>query len=306
MDPFQLRWRLGSKMGAAAAVPVGLLLAAAAVAGLAYLEAGQSGPAMLALVATILALAAALVGIPLALAVAVRAGRRSRAVVQAVDEIGFSVRAGDPPRQLERPAGGDEIAYLAFSVANLALSLRDSATRAQHLASELEIAASRDALTGALSRQHFQRTLEDELTRAGRYKGPLSLAIMNVDQLTSINEKFGADAGDAVLATIANLVRFNIRKTDRFVRWGGGEFLLLVTETRLDGARALAEKLRSSIQVHPFERVGPVTMSLGVTELADGDTRDTFVRRADDAVRRAKARGRNRVVAAAAPHADRE
>jgi len=212
----------------------------------------------------------------------------------------FHIRAGDPPPLPEGPRSSDEIGYLAHTLGGLVESLRSSVQQAQQLASELEEAAAHDALTGALSRQRFQQVLDAEILRSRRYKGPLSLVIFNVDSLTALNEKYGSEQGDYVLATIAELVRFNVRKTDTFVRWSGGEFVLLLTETRMDGARHLAEKLRRNIELHPFDRVGRVTVSVGVTDLVEGDTRDSFVDRAEDAMRRAKARGRNRVVAATA------
>ncbi len=254
---------------------------------------------LLIVLAAALATAALVVGVPLLMGTAARAGGRARRLARAVDAMTFHIRDGDPPPLPEGPRTSDEIGYLAHTLGGLVESLRNSVLQAQQLASELEEAAAHDALTGAMSRHRFQQSLDAELLRSRRYKGPLTLVIFNVDSLTSLNEKHGTEQGDYVLATIAELVRFNVRKTDYFVRWSGGEFVLLLTETGIDGGRHLAEKLRRNIEIHPFDRVGSVTVSVGLTQLVEGDTRDSFVDRADEALRRAKARGRNRVVAAA-------
>ncbi len=261
----------------------------------------DTAPELLTVIAAAVAALALVAGVPILMALAVSAGSRARALARAADEMAFCVREGDPPPPPEAPGAGDEIGYLAHTLSGLAQALQGTVTQAQQLAAELEEAAGHDALTGALSRQRFQQVLEAELARSRRYKGALALVIFNVDALAAINEKHGSEQGDYVLSTVADLVRFNVRKTDHFVRWSGGEFVLLLTETGIDGARHLAEKLRRNIEVHPFDRIGRVTVSAGVTELAPGDTRDSFVGRADDAMRRAKNRGRNRVVAAAAP-----
>jgi diguanylate cyclase (GGDEF)-like protein len=263
---------------------------------------GADGDALSGLLVVLAAAVAALalvVGVPLLMVVAVRAGGRARRLARAVDAMTFHIRAGDPPPLPEGPRTSDEIGYLAYTLGALVQSLRDSVLQAQQLASELDEAAGHDALTGALSRQRFLQVLDAELLRSRRYKGALSLMIFNVDSLAALNEKYGSEQGDYVLSTIAELVRFNVRKTDHFVRWSGGEFALLLTETALAGGRQLADKLRRNIELHPFDRVGRVTVSVGLTQFVEDDTRDSYVERADEAMRRAKARGRNRVVAAA-------
>ncbi len=275
-----------------------------AVEALAAPAAGPS-PRLLASAAAALAAAAVLCAAAM-IALAAGIGRRARRLGRSIDEMTFRMRSGEPPVPPEAPEASDEIGYLGFSLGRLAGSLQGSLGRAQRLASELETATSHDSLTGALSRLELNRALEAELARSQRYKGPLSVILFNVDHLGRVNEQEGSDAGDYVLSTIANLVRFNVRKTDTFARWGGDEFALLLTETPMAGARHLAEKLRRNVEIHPFDKVGTVTVSMGVTELAAGDTRDGFVGRAEDAMHRARTRGRNRVVAATAPGSEED
>ncbi len=288
----------------AAAVRERLASVRRAVEALAAPAPGPS-PRLLASAAAALGAAAALCAAAM-IALAAGIGRRARRLGRSIDEMTFRVRSGEPPFPPDAPEASDEIGYLALSLGRLAGSLQGSLTRSQRLASDLATAASHDSLTGALSRIELNGALEAELARYQRYKGPLSVILFNVDHLGRINEQEGSDVGDYVLSTIANLVRFNVRKTDTFARWGGDEFALLLTETSMDGARHLAEKLRRNIEVHPFDKAGTVTVSVGVTELAAGDTRDSFVGRAEDAMHRARTRGRNRVVAASAPASQEE
>lgn len=97
------------------------------------------------------------------------------------------------------------------------------------------------------------------------------------------------------MKTLAKIVSSNIRSTDFFARWGGEEFVILAPETDLEGAQILAEKIRKAIEEYPFETVGKVTSSFGVTEAFENDTVDSFVKRADVALYKAKDKGRNRV-----------
>ena len=102
-----------------------------------------------------------------------------------------------------------------------------------------------------------------------------------------------------MLKTIADIVRENIRKIDYFVRWGGEEFMIISSETDLDKAYALAERIREIIENCTFEDVGKITVSLGVTEFWKDDTENSLIKRADDAMYLAKKKGRNAVEVAA-------
>jgi diguanylate cyclase (GGDEF)-like protein/PAS domain S-box-containing protein len=160
---------------------------------------------------------------------------------------------------------------------------------------ELKRLARTDKLTGAFNRTKFKEIIEREIERVKRYNQPLSLIIFDIDHFKRVNDKYGHIAGDHVLKTIADIVIENIRKIDYLVRWGGEEFMILSSETRLNKAYALAERIKEVIEGHSFENVGKVTLSLGVTEFKEGDTEDSFIRRADDAMYEAKNKGRNRV-----------
>jgi diguanylate cyclase (GGDEF)-like protein len=120
--------------------------------------------------------------------------------------------------------------------------------------------------------------------------------MIDVDHFKKINDTYGHLAGDDVLRTLAAVVKTNIRKTDSFGRWGGEEFMVLAPETAGEEASELAEKIRRVLGTHPFEKAGAVTVSCGITQFRKKEDLNSFIKRADDALYRAKDQGRNRVV----------
>ncbi len=160
---------------------------------------------------------------------------------------------------------------------------------------ELRRLAATDKLTGAYNRTKCHEILEREIERVKRHNQPLSIIIFDIDRFKRINDRYGHNAGDYVLKTIADIVRESIRKIDYFVRWGGEEFMVISSETNLKEATALAERIRAKIESSTFEGVGKVTVSFGVTEFTSNDTEDSLIKRADDAMYEAKKKGRNRV-----------
>ena len=160
---------------------------------------------------------------------------------------------------------------------------------------ELKRLATTDKLTGAYNRIKFQEIIDREIERVKRHNQPLSMIIFDIDHFKAVNDSYGHSAGDCALRTIADIVRENIRKIDYFVRWGGEEFMIISSETNLDDAYALAERIREIIENYTFEAVGKITVSFGVTEFKENDTENSFVKRADDAMYLAKRKGRNLV-----------
>jgi len=155
--------------------------------------------------------------------------------------------------------------------------------------------ATTDPLTGISNRLKFNDMLSTELRRAKRFGTPLSLIMFDIDHFKGINDSFGHHAGDQVLRELTGLVAQSVRAHDLFARWGGEEFMIMATNITADNARLYAEKLRLMIEHREFSGVRRVTCSFGVAQLASDDNDDSFTRRADDALYRAKAQGRNRV-----------
>lgn len=158
--------------------------------------------------------------------------------------------------------------------------------------------ATTDPLTGISNRVKFADALNMEIRRAGRFGTELTLIMFDVDHFKDINDTYGHQVGDEVLRNLTGIVSNSIRASDLFARWGGEEFMILIINTSMNKARSFAEKLRRMIDSRKFPIVGHVTCSFGVAQMEADDNDDRFTRRADDALYRAKARGRNRVEAA--------
>lgn len=160
---------------------------------------------------------------------------------------------------------------------------------------ELEALAVTDQLTGVFNRLKLTQLLRAEIERSKRYHSPFSLLMIDVDHFKAINDSSGHPVGDAVLITLANLLRQHSRVNDAPGRWGGEEFLVICPATDTEGAVSLAESLRGIIASHPFECPEPVTISLGVTSVQPDDSLESLMERVDRALYKAKHNGRNRV-----------
>jgi diguanylate cyclase len=165
----------------------------------------------------------------------------------------------------------------------------------------IEELAALDELTGSFNRRCIMRMLDDEITRSRRTKAPCSIALIDLDWFKRVNDTYGHPTGDEVLRTFAITVFANIRAIDRFGRYGGEEFLLVLPDTPGDTARRLLDRLRTIIADLDWSAFSPgmqVTVSAGVATLRADETADTFLARADGALYTAKARGRNRIASA--------
>ncbi len=165
----------------------------------------------------------------------------------------------------------------------------------------LSRAARIDPLTGLLNRRAFMARLQEEKIRYLRSGRPFCLAMADIDHFKKINDTYGHSAGDEILREIARTIEQSLRSQDTVCRWGGEEFMILLPETRLEGGRHVAEKLRRRVsEGHFLPAAGnrPVTISLGVTAYTDDLSLDACLKKADDNLYLAKERGRNLVVAA--------
>lgn len=155
-----------------------------------------------------------------------------------------------------------------------------------------------DPLTGAKNRTAMDSSMHREIELAKRYDVPLSVILMDIDHFKRINDTYGHLHGDMALRAVANITRETIRESDILFRYGGEEFLILLTNTDSDGAQLLAERIRESIQsITPIPETNcHVTVSLGVTTLLDEDDQHSLFKRSDKALYQAKNSGRNRVV----------
>lgn len=160
---------------------------------------------------------------------------------------------------------------------------------------ELKILSETDHLTGIYNRIKFDDELDRWIRHKARYKGALSLIMMDFDEFKLINDRYGHLAGDRVLKDGVNVIKKIVRNTDIFARWGGEEFILLLPETSCDKAAALAERIRKALEEYEFHTGDRVTCSFGVVEIVEGETMQNAVNRVDELLYKAKGNGRNRV-----------
>ena len=196
----------------------------------------------------------------------------------------------------------------------IALNLRIQRIRAklqqqrEALAQALEVnreLATRDELTGLINRRAMLDLMALEHSRSLRSGRPLLLAQLDIDHFKPINDQHGHAAGDRALQAFAGTVRASVRDTDVLARWGGEEFVLMLTDTSADHARELLERIRQAVQALEIAHSAgslQLTVSIGLAQHLPGDTVEHTLERADQALYRAKALGRNRVVVAPAAH----
>ena len=220
-------------------------------------------------------------------------------VIEPVDEGVYCiplVAAGEPVGAIgvttNPPLTDTERAALAAAAALLGPAAKNA-----ELYSEVQENSVRDALTGCFNRRHALQVLESELRRTRRSHGSFSLVMLDLDHFKKINDRFGHLCGDSVLAHVGQRMNAVLRGSDTKCRYGGEEFLVLLPDTPLSGARRVAEMLRKDLErrpVHWNDQMLVVTASFGIAEMIPGeDTANTIMARADAALYHAKQDGRN-------------
>jgi diguanylate cyclase (GGDEF)-like protein len=164
----------------------------------------------------------------------------------------------------------------------------------------LKYKANHDHLTGLFNRQYFNELLTSEINRAVRYDHTFSLVMFDIDFFKNINDTYGHDIGDEVLRNISKIVKHHLRETDTLSRWGGEEFMILLSETDLGSSMGKIESLREKIQNSALSDIikDNITASFGITEFKFDDTKDVLLKRVDIALYDAKNSGRNKVIQA--------
>ena len=195
------------------------------------------------------------------------------------------------------PAGGfdAEAERLAVWLASQAAIALENA-RLHHVVQRQAVT---DELTGLVNRRRFMSALGSEIGRTSRTVPP-SIILSDLDDFKRVNDRFGHPIGDELLQAFADALREHVRDIDIPARLGGEEFAVLLPETPLEGARAVAQRLQEFLATSALLVVGGreirTTASFGVAELVEGEQADALLRRADAALYRAKADGKNQVV----------
>lgn len=248
--------------------------------------------------------------------VVVTMGKHGAVVAMNMDE--FRVEAQQAPENAQTLGAGD--ALLAASVVHHVLGgldLVDAVSRAAPFATSimgkgncnagrgkavenalaiLDDMAYKDKLTGLANRRAGEQVLDRAFAGAVAGQG-LAILLMDIDKFKAVNDTYGHDVGDEAIKMVANVLAQAVRGVDVAARWGGEEFLCVLTGLDQDRAMAVAERIRVQVQETAIPVIGHVTISVGVCSYAGHGSHTEMVKRADEALYRAKANGRNRVEA---------
>jgi diguanylate cyclase (GGDEF)-like protein len=178
----------------------------------------------------------------------------------------------------------------------------DKVVRQKRELQDLREQVTRDVMTPLVNYQYFHDLLDQELYRSRRYKFPLSIIILDIDDLKSINDTYGNPAGDQVIKSVADCLKKELRQSDHIARYGGDEFGIILPETSLKGGLQAAERLKEaigSLNTNYENKNLSVSLSFGVASLlAEQEvSKDGFIKMAEKALSLAKANGKNQCFA---------
>lgn len=160
--------------------------------------------------------------------------------------------------------------------------------------------AIRDELTGLYNRRHMAEILENQKGMADRGSHEFSVCYLDLDHFKSINDTYGHNIGDEVLKVYAKICQAQVRNIDYVARFGGEEYVIVLSKTNIEGAKYVAERIRKEIEGYNFQTIAPdlkVTVSIGVTQYYSYERTEATISRADNGLYRVKNSGRNKVLA---------
>jgi len=212
----------------------------------------------------------------------------------------FVTRKGDLEQRVKGlEVGGNDYIAKPFEPQELVARVRSHLIRL----AELRSMAVRDGLTRCFNHKYFKMRLEQEVARSARYEEPLTVAMLDIDHFKQVNDRHGHPTGDEVLRHLANMVVATVRSTDVVARYGGEEFGLLFVQSGLPEASIIANRIRERVARTVFTTSTPdadainvtVSVSIGLAQYTAKEDVPTLIRRADQALYRAKNGGRNQV-----------
>jgi len=195
---------------------------------------------------------------------------------------------------ITKPFNADEL-QARIRAGQRIVSLHNELLQAQR---EMEKLARQDYLTSSLNRRAIIERIKEEISRSSREKASFSLAMLDIDHFKQVNDEYGHSIGDGVLIECINRLQSVVRDYDMLGRFGGEEFLVFIPGTESSQAEEICERIRSAVATTPFEVLGTsisITVSLGCTTWKQDLSTDDLIRLADNALYRAKEKGRNRV-----------
>ncbi|MBL4261682.1 GGDEF domain-containing protein [Vibrio fluvialis] len=190
----------------------------------------------------------------------------------------------------------DELAELEHDIKAVMSRLAKEITCREQVEKQLLTLATQDKLTGAYNRHKWEEQINMQINLAQRGGYPFGLILLDVDYFKRVNDQFGHQVGDQLLKRMVSELQQRIRSTDMLFRLGGEEFAILLPMQDIESACKLAESLRSQMELLQVDNLPAFTISIGVTSYHDMDSEASIFRRADMALYRAKAQGRNQVV----------
>lgn len=191
--------------------------------------------------------------------------------------------------------------FLTWRLTTMREYMRQQKAQLVQALEKIQQIATRDELTGVANRRLMLELMGEQIQRAIRTGSVPVVALLDIDHFKRVNDTYGHAAGDCCLQTFAKVVQSSIRTNDRLARWGGEEFLILLTDTDFGLALACLERVRTQVAQAVVVVSGMnirVTVSIGVTQYQPGDSIEKTIERADLALYAAKAQGRDRVVSA--------
>ena len=227
--------------------------------------------------------------------------RKTRVLLAATSR----VRRGDLTARTGLHRDGEELSQIGAAFDEMTHALEQRDVELKRALQDLQEQAITDPLTGLLNRRYLREYLPRELTRARRNGASLAVIMIDIDLFKRVNDTFGHEAGDFVLREFGALLGSHIRGSDVACRFGGEEFVLVLPDASLEGAREKAESFRASVKKldlqYRNEPIGRITASFGVALFpAHAEDADSLIRAADEALYQAKNAGRDRVVAGGA------
>ncbi len=158
---------------------------------------------------------------------------------------------------------------------------------------EVEVLANTDVLTQVANRRGMIDVLRKEQQRFSRYEHSFSVVMLDIDHFKQFNDNYGHDVGDQILLELARRIQNNLRDVDTLARWGGEEFMVILPETTFENAMHTAQHLCDEVRIRPLVDNHLISISCGVTEISQSDTIATLLKRVDEALYKAKDKGRN-------------
>jgi diguanylate cyclase (GGDEF)-like protein len=191
----------------------------------------------------------------------------------------------------------EEISMINNQLANMTRELNKKNIALEKANARINKLLRSDPLTGIANRLYFQEYYQKMQAYAVRHQSPLSLVMADIDHFKMVNDQHGHQVGDLVLVEFAKLLEINCREEDLPVRFGGEEFCVLLAAANAEQAYSQAERMRSQVEAAAIGELQlKITASFGIATLSEGDSLDNLLKRADDALYRAKNSGRNKVL----------